>query len=119
MNRLDLKEQRRQARKRHVRKNVIGTTERPRLTVFKSNMNLSVQVIDDSKGHTLVSASTLEKDLKSARCNKEGAAQLGKIVGERLKAAKIKSVVFDRNGYRYHGVIKALADSTREAGIDF
>lgn len=89
------------------------------MTVYKSNMNLSVQIIDDSQGHTLVSASTLEKDLKEIGCNKDGAVKLGKIVGERLKAAKIKSVVFDRNGYRYHGVIKALADSTREAGIDF
>lgn len=119
MNRLELKDKRRGARKAHVRKNVVGTQERPRMTVFKSNTNLSVQIIDDSKGHTLVSASTLEKDLKDIGCNKDGAAKLGKIVGERLKAAKIKSVVFDRNGYRYHGVIKALADSAREAGIEF
>jgi large subunit ribosomal protein L18 len=119
MNRLELKEKRREARKRHVRKNLVGTTERPRMTVFKSNVNISVQIIDDSKGHTLVSVSTLEKELKDIGCNKAGASKLGKLVGERLKAAKIKSVVFDRNGYRYHGVIKALADGTREAGIDF
>jgi len=89
------------------------------MTVTKSNRALSVQVIDDDKGHTLVSASSLEKDLKNIKATVAGAAQLGDVVGKRLLEKNIKSVVFDRNGYLYHGIVKALADGTRKAGINF
>ncbi|OQY35189.1 MAG: 50S ribosomal protein L18 [Spirochaetaceae bacterium 4572_59] len=119
MDRIKQKQAKRLQRKGHVRKKISGTAERPRLTVFKSNKNLSVQVIDDIKGHTLVSASTLEKDLSATKTNVEGGAIMGKIIGERMKAANITTIVFDRNGYMYHGVIKALADAAREEGIQF
>ncbi|MCL2231292.1 MAG: 50S ribosomal protein L18 [Treponema sp.] len=113
------KDRKRLRRKIHIRKRVSGTVERPRMTVTKSNRSLSVQIIDDVKGHTLVSASSLEKELKNIKVTAAGAAQLGEIVGKRLLERNIKTVVFDRNGYLYHGVIKALADGTRKAGINF
>ena len=113
------KDRKRMRRKIHIRKRVSGTGERPRMTVTKSNRSLSVQIIDDVKGHTLVSASSLEKELKNIKVTAAGAAQLGEIVGKRLLERNIKTVVFDRNGYLYHGVIKALADGTRKAGINF
>ncbi len=119
MDRIKQKQAKRLQRKKHVRKRISGTAERPRLTVFKSNKNLSVQIIDDIKGHTLVSASTLEKDLSGIKPTVEGGAKLGKVVGERLKAANITTIVFDRNGYMYHGVIKAIAEAAREEGIQF
>lgn len=106
-------------RKAHVRKKISGTADRPRMTVFRSNKNISVQVIDDVKGETLMSASTMEDSLKKAVRNIEGAQQVGKLIGQRLKEKKIKEVVFDRNGYKYHGQIKALADAAREEGIRF
>jgi large subunit ribosomal protein L18 len=89
------------------------------MTVTRSNRSLSIQIIDDTKGHTLVSASTLEKDLKSFKANIEGAGQLGEVMGKRLLEKNIKSVVFDRNGYLYHGIVKAMADGARKAGIEF
>jgi large subunit ribosomal protein L18 len=113
------KDRKRLRRKVHIRKRVSGTTERPRMTITKSNRRISVQVIDDSKGHTLASASTLEKDLKNIKATVAGAAQLGEIMGKRLLEKGIKSVVFDRNGYLYHGIVKALADGSRKAGIVF
>jgi len=113
------KDRKRLKRKIHIRKRINGTTERPRMTVTKSNKSLSVQIIDDTKGFTLVSASSLEKDLKNIKVNVTGASQLGEVVGKRLLERNIKSVVFDRNGYLYHGIIKALADGTRKAGINF
>jgi len=113
------KDRKRLRRKVHIRKRVCGTTERPRMTITKSNKSLSVQIIDDSKGHTLACASTLEKDLKKIKATVAGAAQLGEIMGKRLLEKNIKTVVFDRNGYLYHGVVKALADGTRKAGIEF
>ena len=113
------KDRKRLRRKVHIRKRVFGTTERPRMTVTKSNRSISVQIIDDTKGHTLASASTLEKELRGIKGNIGGAEQLGGIVGKRLLEKNIKTVVFDRNGYLYHGVVKALADATRKAGIDF
>ena len=119
MNRLELKKTRKLARKKHVRRNLSGTKDRPRVTVFKSNKNLNVQVIDDTQGATLISVSTLEKDLKGLKPTVQNGQKVGKILGDRLKAAKIKSVIFDRNGYRYHGVVKAIADGAREAGIEF
>jgi len=113
------KDRKRFKRKVHIRKRISGTPERPRMTVTRSNRRLSIQVIDDTKGHTLVSASTLEKELGALKANIAGAGQLGEVMGKRLLEKNIKTVVFDRNGYLYHGVIKALADGTRKAGIEF
>jgi large subunit ribosomal protein L18 len=113
------KDRKRLKRKVHIRKRVTGTPERPRMTVFKSNRSLSIQIIDDAKGHTLVSASTLEKDLRNLKANIAGAGQLGEIMGKRLLENNIKTVVFDRNGYLYHGVVKAMADGARKAGVQF
>ena len=99
-----------------------GTAERPRLSVYRSNMHIYAQVIDDVAQKTLVSASTVQKDIK-AELEKTNdvaaAAYLGKVIAERAKAAGINSVVFDRGGYVYHGKIKALADAAREAGLEF
>ena len=113
------KDRKRLKRKIHIRKRVSGTGERPRMTVTRSNRRLSVQVIDDTKGHTLLSASTLEKDLREIKATVAGGAQLGEIVGKRLLEKDIKTVVFDRNGYLYHGIVKALADGARKAGVQF
>ena len=113
------KDRKRFKRKVHIRKNISGTSERPRMTVFKSNRSFSIQVIDDAKGHTLASASTLEKELKNIKVTVSGAAQLGELMGKRLLEKNIKSVVFDRNGYLYHGTVKAMADGARKAGIQF
>jgi large subunit ribosomal protein L18 len=89
------------------------------MTVFKSNRSLSIQIIDDSKGHTLASASTLEKDLRTIKATVAGGSQLGELMGKRLIEKNIKTVVFDRNGYLYHGVVKAMADGARKAGVQF
>jgi len=113
------KDRKRLKRKVHIRKRVSGTGERPRMTITRSNRRLSIQVIDDTKGHTLASVSTLEKELRGIKATVAGAAQLGEIMGKRLLEKDIKSVVFDRNGYLYHGIVKALADGTRKAGIEF
>ncbi len=107
------KDRKRLRRKVHIRKTISGTAERPRMTVTKSNRRISVQVIDDTKGHTLASASTLEKDLKDIKATVAGASQLGEIIGKRLLEKNIKTIVFDRNGYLYHGIVKALADGSR------
>ncbi|MCL2519653.1 MAG: 50S ribosomal protein L18 [Spirochaetaceae bacterium] len=119
MKRLEEKNKRRLGRKVHIRKRVLGTAERPRLSVFKSNLRLYVQVIDDTNGVTLVAASTLDKELKDLRANVKGGEKLGAVIGEKIKAKGIKAVVFDRNGYKYHGVVKAIAEATRSAGIQF
>ena len=99
-----------------------GTAERPRLSVYRSNMHIYAQVIDDVAQRTLVSASTVQKDVK-AELEKTNdvaaAAYLGKVIAERAKAAGINEVVFDRGGYVYHGKVKALADAAREAGLEF
>jgi large subunit ribosomal protein L18 len=113
------KERKRLKRKIHIRKTLSGTPERPRMTITRSNKNLSVQVIDDVVGKTLASASTLEKELRAMKPTKEGAGELGELVGKRLLEKNIKTVVLDRNGYLYHGVVQALADGTRKAGIEF
>jgi large subunit ribosomal protein L18 len=113
------KDRKRFKRKVHIRRMISGTAERPRMTVTRSSRSISIQIIDDAKGHTLASASTLEKELRSIKANTAGAAQLGEVMGRRLLEKNIKSVVFDRNGYLYHGLIKALADGTRKAGIQF
>ena len=103
-----------------IRKDLKGTTERPRLNVFRSNANITAQIIDDEKGVTLVSASTLEKELKITNGgNVEAAKLIGAEIAKRAKKAKIKEVVFDRGGYLYHGRVKALAEAARENGLEF
>lgn len=109
--------EKRSARVRRVRAKVSGTAARPRLVVFRSLKSLSVQVIDDLVGRTLVSAHLGE--IKAAKNTVEGALALGKLIGEKCVAAKISAVIFDRAGYRYHGKVKAVADGAREAGLKF
>ncbi len=106
-------------RRLHVRKTLSGTPEKPRMTVFKSNRYLYVQVVDDAAGATLASASTLEESLKGLKRGVDGAAKLGEEIGKRLKEKSVSTVVFDRNGYKYHGIVKAIADGARKAGIAF
>ena len=107
--------------KRHkrVRAKISGTAERPRLCVYRSNAHISVQVIDDTKGHTLVSASTMEKSFEGIGSNKEAAKKIGAIIAERAKAQGIEEVVFDRGGYLYHGRVLELANAAREGGLKF
>jgi large subunit ribosomal protein L18 len=116
---LENKLRKRAKRKVSVRKNITGTAGRPRMSVFKSNTHLYVQVIDDAAGNTLAAASTVEKPLKEISRKVEGGAKLGEEIGKRLLATGIKTVVFDRNGYQYHGIVKAIADGARKAGIIF
>ena len=109
-------------RKRHerIRLHLEGTGSRPRLAVFRSNIHIYAQVIDDASGRTLAAASTVEKELRGATSTKtEEAAVVGRLLAERAKTAGIGRVVFDRAGFRYHGRIKSLADAAREAGLDF
>lgn len=109
-------------KKRHlrIRKKISGTQDVPRLNVFRSNKHIEVQLIDDIKQHTLVSASTKEKDLNVKNGgNIEAAKLIGKIIAERAQAKGLKKVVFDRGGYLYHGRVKALAEAAREAGLEF
>ena len=108
----------RQRRKRSIRIKIEGSSERPRLTVYKSLKYISAQIIDDSKGLTLVSASSQEKDLKSGK-NVDIAKEIGKILATRAKDKNISQVVFDRNGYIYHGKVKALAEAARQTGLVF
>src|ERR687884_1131759 len=104
---------------RRIRRKVRGTTERPRLAVYRSINHIYAQVIDDERGQTLVSASTTEKDLRGATGgNIEAAQRIGRAIAERAMAAGISSVVFDRGGYLYHGRVKALTDAAREAGLN-
>lgn len=105
-------------KKMRVRQSITGTTERPRMTVFKSLKHLSVQLVDDTIGRTIVACSTLEEAVKG-RANKEGAKTVGQMIAKRAKEKNISQVVFDRNGFRYHGKIKELADAAREAGLKF
>ena len=102
-----------------VRTKVSGTAERPRLCVFRSNSNLYAQIIDDVAGNTLVSASTLDKEVKTKNSNVEAAKEVGALIAKRASAKKIKTVVYDRSGYIYHGVVKALAEAAREGGLEF
>lgn len=109
--------------KRHlrIRAKVHGTPERPRLNVFRSNLNIYAQIIDDTRGHTIAAASTLEPSIKAqpGRLTVAKAAEIGRLVAERALQEGVKQVVFDRGGYRYHGRVKALADAAREAGLEF
>ncbi len=118
------KEKNKERLKKHlrIRKKVVGTTERPRLNVFRSLNHIYAQIIDDSNGSTLVSASTLDPSLKGKIANggnKEAAKEVGKLIATKAIEKGIKQVVFDRGGYIYHGRIKELADAAREAGLDF
>jgi large subunit ribosomal protein L18 len=119
MNRLEHKKVKRARRKAHIRKRVAGTGERPRLTVYRSSRYIYIQAIDDVEGHTLAAASNREKALAGLKSTVAGGAQLGEVIGQRLKEKKIARVVFDRNGYAYHGVVKAIADGARKAGVTF
>ncbi len=109
----------RERRHKRVRTKVSGTAECPRLCVFRSNANIYAQVIDDTKGVTLAQASTLDKEVKTKHSNKEAAKEVGTLVAKRALEKNIKSVVYDRGGYIYHGVIKELAEAAREAGLEF
>ncbi len=109
-------------RKERIRKKLSGTAERPRLSVYKSLRHLHAQVVDDDAGRTLVAASTLSKELKGKLDEgdkKAAAKQVGLLIAEKCKAAKIDKVVFDRNGFPYHGRIAAVADGAREGGLQF
>ena len=112
----------RQKKHRRLRNHIVGTAQRPRLCVFRSNNHMYAQIIDDTVGHTLVSASTLQKDVKAElekTNNVDAAAYLGTVIAKRALEKGIKSVVFDRGGFIYQGKIKALADAAREAGLEF
>jgi large subunit ribosomal protein L18 len=110
----------RQKRHDRIRLRLEGTESRPRLAVFRSNVHIYAQIIDDASGRTLAAASTLEKELRSSGSTKtQEAAVVGRLVAERAKSAGVERVVFDRAGFRYHGRIKSLADAAREAGLDF
>ena len=115
------KNESRQRRKIRIRKKVRGTAERPRLVVFRSNMHIYAQIVNDLEGATLVSASTLalSKSEPGLHCNKAGAERVGKEIARLAKEKNISKVVFDRNGYIYHGRIKAVADGAREGGLEF
>ena len=112
----------RREKHRKIRNRFTGTPERPRLAVFRSNSHIYAQIIDDTVGKTLVSASTLQKDVKAELENTDdvqAAAKVGTVIGKKAVEAGIESVVFDRGGYIYHGKVKALADAAREAGLKF
>ena len=123
--RIKTKDDRRQRIKYRIRRRVSGTVERPRLTIFRSVSHMYVQVVDDASGKTIASASTVEPSVKGALAKKaaggnvEGAKAIGKTIAERLIEKGVKRVVFDRNGFLYHGRVKAVADAAREAGLEF
>ena len=123
--RIKTKEDRRDRIKYRIRKRVAGGPERPRLTVFRSVAHMYVQVVDDATGRTIASASTVEPSVKGTLAktatggNVEGAKAIGKTIAERLLEKGVKRVVFDRNGFLYHGRVKAVADAAREAGLEF
>ncbi len=102
-----------------VRTKISGTAECPRLCVFRSNSNIYAQVIDDVAGKTIASASTLDKEVKEKHANKVAAKEVGALVAKRAIEKSVKNVVFDRGGYIYHGIVKELAESAREAGLEF
>jgi len=111
-----LKNKRYLQRKKRVRANISGVESKPRVTVFRSNKNFYAQAIDDTKGHTLAYADGIKLGVKS---NKDGAVAVAKDLGEKLKAQNVETIVFDRNGYLYHGVVAAFADALRDSGIKF
>ena len=112
----------RQRRHRRIRKNVSGTPERLRLSVYRSNNHVYAQIIDDVQGHTIISASSLEKELRDEKFHKgnvKTAQKVGALIAKRALEKGIKTIVFDRSGYLYHGSVRALADAAREAGLEF
>ena len=119
----ELKVKRRIKRKAHIRKNMTGTATNPRLSVYRSNINIYAQIIDDTLKKTIVSASTLDSEIKSkitAETNKSKQSELvGELLAKRAKSAKIQSIKFDRNGYSFHGRVKALAEGARKGGLKF
>ena len=119
---LNLRKKARLKRKKRIRKTMVGTQQRPRLSVFRSSKHIYAQVIDDTHGHTLAAASSMEKAVKEQPefDNKVAAASfVGKLIGERAIEKGVNKVVFDRNGFLYHGRVKAVSDGAREAGLDF
>ena len=120
MDPVQLKNQQRKRRKRVIRRRLFGSPDRPRLTIFRSARHIYAQVIDDLAGRTLASASTIEKDHRADNGgNRTAAADVGRVIAQRAKEAGISAVVFDRNGYRYHGRLQALAEAARESGLKF
>jgi len=113
------KSSRRERIKRGIRKRLSGSAERPRLSVYRSNKAIYAQVIDDVTGKTLVSASSMAKDFSVNGTKIEQSKEVGRLIAEKAKAAGINKVVFDRNGYLYHGRVKSLAEGAREGGLDF
>ena len=109
----------RDRRHTRVRRKISGTPECPRLCMYRSNTNIYAQIIDDVNGNTLVSASTMDKEVKTKHANKEAAKEVGALIAKRAKDKKIVDVVFDRSGYQYHGVVKELAESARQGGLNF
>lgn len=118
VNKIDRKAERARRHAR-VRSKISGTAECPRLAVTRSNKNIIAQIIDDSKAETLVYVSTLDKEIKTKKANIEAAKEVGALVAKKALDKKIKTVVFDRGGFIYHGVVKAIAEAAREAGLDF
>ena len=122
MGSMNYREQARLKRKKRIRKNIIGTSDKPRLSVYRSAKHIYAQIIDDSKGQTLVSASSLEKAVKDnpdIKKKVDAANTVGKLIGERAAGKGVKQVVFDRNGFLYHGRVKAVSEGAREAGLTF
>ena len=118
----ELKRERRARRRRGIRKRIVGTSDRPRLTVFRSLRHIYAQIIDDERGVTICAASTRHKELRdriSDGGNIEAAKKVGAALAERAKAKDVEQVCFDRGGYRFHGRVKGLADAAREAGLKF
>lgn len=112
----------RKRRQRRVRAKIYGTAERPRLNIFRSNENIFAQVINDDLGHTIASASTIDKEIATqvdGKTKSEAAKIVGQVLGERAKKAGVETVIFDRGGFQYHGRVAALADGAREAGLKF
>lgn len=119
MKKIEEKNRRWARRKKRIRGKIQGSASRPRLTVFRSNRNVYVQAIDDAQGVTIASSSTVSGDLKALQCRAEDARKVGEAIGATLVKKDIKEVVFDRNGYLYHGVVKAVAEGARKAGLTF
>ncbi len=109
----------RERRHLRVRRKISGTADCPRLCVYRSNSNIYAQIIDDDARNTIVSCSTLDKDIKTKHANKEAAKEVGTLIAKKALEKNIKTVVFDRGGYIYHGVVKELADAAREGGLQF
>ncbi len=120
---INRKNERRLRRKRRIRNKIIRHSDRPRLNVYRSLKHIYAQIIDDRKGHTLVSASTVDREIREMVKDVKGKVEqsriVGKVLAQRALQAGIKQVAFDRNGYKYHGRVKALADGAREGGLEF